>query len=166
MFRRISWMKSHRDIQDVPGIDPVPANLSANFDGEFFGLGFSGISGRPKNSHAQNSRPNSSPFLSNFTFPNPKMFHLDFLLHFYSIFRFNISQFPFETVALGVDIPIEQGKAQRDHNWPHHRDCPQIGQNKFNCVHTRCIVKTSGFTRGVCKNRVFLLNLKVFLWNS
>ena len=25
-------------------------------------------------------------------------------------------------------------------------------------------VKTSGFTRGVCKNRGFILNLKVFLW--
>ena len=25
----------------------------------------------------------------------------------------------------------------------------------FNTVHTRCIVKTSGFTRGVCKNRGF-----------
>ena len=24
-----------------------------------------------------------------------------------------------------------------------------------NSVHTRCIVKTSGFTRGVCKNRGF-----------
>ena len=24
---------------------------------------------------------------------------------------------------------------------------------QFNSVHTRCIVKTSGFTRGVCKNR-------------
>ena len=26
-------------------------------------------------------------------------------------------------------------------------------QGNFNSVHTRCIVKTSGFTRGVCKNR-------------
>ena len=34
-------------------------------------------------------------------------------------------------------------------------------------VHTRCIVKTGGFTRGVCvKIGDFLLNLKVFLWNS
>ena len=32
----------------------------------------------------------------------------------------------------------------------------------FNSVHTRCIVKTSGFTRGVCKNRDFL-KLKGFL---
>ena len=30
-------------------------------------------------------------------------------------------------------------------------------------LHTRCIVKTGGFTRGVCKNRG--LNFKVFLWN-
>ena len=28
-------------------------------------------------------------------------------------------------------------------------------QNLFNSVHTRCIVKTSGFTRGVCKNLGF-----------
>ena len=27
---------------------------------------------------------------------------------------------------------------------------------KINSVHTRCIVKTSGFTRGVCKNRGFI----------
>ena len=26
----------------------------------------------------------------------------------------------------------------------------------FNSIHTRCIVKTSGFTRGVCKNRRFI----------
>ena len=29
------------------------------------------------------------------------------------------------------------------------------GIRKINSVHTRCIVKTSGFTRGVCKNRGF-----------
>ena len=28
-------------------------------------------------------------------------------------------------------------------------------ENCFNSVHTRCIVKTGGFTRGVCKNRGF-----------
>ena len=28
-------------------------------------------------------------------------------------------------------------------------------QKMFESVHTRCIVKTSGFTRGVCKNRGF-----------
>ena len=28
--------------------------------------------------------------------------------------------------------------------------------DNFNSVHTRCIVKTSGFTRGVCKNRDFI----------
>ena len=27
--------------------------------------------------------------------------------------------------------------------------------NIVNSVHTRCIVKTGGFTRGVCKNRGF-----------
>ena len=27
---------------------------------------------------------------------------------------------------------------------------------KINSVHTRCIVKTRGFTRGVCKNRGFI----------
>ena len=27
--------------------------------------------------------------------------------------------------------------------------------DSINIVHTRCIVKTSGFTRGVCKNRGF-----------
>ena len=27
--------------------------------------------------------------------------------------------------------------------------------SSVNSVHTRCIVKTSGFTRGVCKNRGF-----------
>ena len=31
-----------------------------------------------------------------------------------------------------------------------------VGENYFNSVHTRCIVKTSGFTRGVCKNRDFI----------
>ena len=34
----------------------------------------------------------------------------------------------------------------------------------LNSVHTGCIVKTSGFTRGVWKNSGILL--KVFLWNS
>ena len=29
------------------------------------------------------------------------------------------------------------------------------GSISINSVHTRCIVKTSGFTRGVCKNRGF-----------
>ena len=29
------------------------------------------------------------------------------------------------------------------------------GFGKINSVHTRCIVKTGGFTRGVCKNRGF-----------
>ena len=31
----------------------------------------------------------------------------------------------------------------------------QLPENILNSVHTRCIVKTSGFTRGVCKNRGF-----------
>ena len=34
---------------------------------------------------------------------------------------------------------------------------------KFNSVHTRCIVKTGGFTRGVCKNRGFYIKFKGFL---
>ena len=33
----------------------------------------------------------------------------------------------------------------------------------INSVHTRCIVKTSGFTRGVCKNRGFYIKFKGFL---
>ena len=33
----------------------------------------------------------------------------------------------------------------------------------LNSVHTRCIVKTSGFTRGVCKNRGFSIKFKGFL---
>ena len=32
-----------------------------------------------------------------------------------------------------------------------------------NRVHTRCIVKTSGFTRGVCKNRGSYIKFKGFL---
>ena len=43
----------------------VPANLSANFDSEFFGPVFQGLRppplpGAPKKNHAQNSRPNLS----------------------------------------------------------------------------------------------------------
>ena len=33
----------------------------------------------------------------------------------------------------------------------------------FNSVHTRCIVKTGGFTRGVCKNQGFFIKFKGFL---
>ena len=32
---------------------------------------------------------------------------------------------------------------------------PKIARLKINSVHTRCNVKTSGFTRGVCKKRGF-----------
>ena len=40
-------------------------------------------------------------------------------------------------------------------------------QGQIDSVHTRCIVETGGFTRGVCKQTSgILLNLKVFLWNS
>ena len=35
--------------------------------------------------------------------------------------------------------------------------------SKINSVHTRCIVKTSGFTRGVCKNRGDFIKFKGFL---
>ena len=51
----------------------LPAIFSANFDGEFFGLVFPGFRGTQK-IHAQNSRPELSAFLSNFTFSNPNLF--------------------------------------------------------------------------------------------
>ena len=51
----------------------------ANFDSEFFGLVFLGFQATQK-IHAQNSRPELSAFLSNFTFLNPKFIHGDFLL--------------------------------------------------------------------------------------
>ena len=57
----------------------LPANFSANFDGEFCGLVFPGLQATQK-IHAQNSRPELSAFLSNFTFLNPKSIHGDFLL--------------------------------------------------------------------------------------
>ena len=50
-----------------------------NFDCEFFGLVFPGFQATQK-IHAQNSRPELSAFLSNFTFLNPKFIHGDFLL--------------------------------------------------------------------------------------
>ena len=53
--------------------------LMANFDSEFFGLVFPGFQATEK-IHAQNSRPELSAFLSNFTFLNPKFIHGDFLL--------------------------------------------------------------------------------------
>ena len=49
--------------------------LIANFSALFF-RGFR----PPKKIHAQNSRPELSAFLSNFTFSNPKFIHADFLL--------------------------------------------------------------------------------------
>ena len=51
----------------------------ANFDSEFFGLVFPGFQATQK-IQAQNSRPELSAFLSNFTFLNPKFIHGDFLL--------------------------------------------------------------------------------------
>ena len=51
----------------------------ANFDSEFFGLVFPGFQATQK-IHAQNSRPELSAFLSNFSFLNPKFIHGDFLL--------------------------------------------------------------------------------------
>ena len=51
----------------------------ANFDSEFFGLVFPGFQATKKIS-AQNSRPELSAFLSNFTFLNPKFIQGDFLL--------------------------------------------------------------------------------------
>ena len=53
--------------------------LMANFGSEFFGLVFPGFQATQK-IHAQNSRPELSAFLSNFTFLNPKFIHGDFLL--------------------------------------------------------------------------------------
>ena len=54
-------------------------NLRANFDTKIFGLVFPGFQATQK-IHAQNSRPELSAFLSNFTFLNPKFIHGDFLL--------------------------------------------------------------------------------------
>ena len=51
----------------------------ANLDSEIFGLVFPGFQVTQK-IHAQNSRPELSAFLSNFTFLNPKFIHGDFLL--------------------------------------------------------------------------------------
>ena len=53
--------------------------LMANFDSEFVGLVFQGFQATQK-IHTQNSRPELSAFLSNFTFLNPKFIHGDFLL--------------------------------------------------------------------------------------
>ena len=53
--------------------------LMANFDSEFFGPIFPGFQA-PQKIHTQNSRPELSAFLSNFTFLNPKFIHGDFLL--------------------------------------------------------------------------------------
>ena len=61
----------------------MPANsqqiLMANFDSEFIGLVFPGFQATQK-IHAQNSRPELSVFLSNFTFLSPKFIQGDFLL--------------------------------------------------------------------------------------
>ena len=51
----------------------------ANLDSEFFGLVFPGFQAT-QNIHAQNSHPELSAFLSNFTLLNPKLIHGDFLL--------------------------------------------------------------------------------------
>ena len=51
----------------------------ANFDSDFFGLLFPGYQATQK-IHSQNSRPELSAFLSNFTFLNPQFIHGDFLL--------------------------------------------------------------------------------------
>ena len=50
-----------------------------NFIRKFFGLVFPGLQATQK-IHAQNSRPELSAFLSNFTFLKPKFIHGDFLL--------------------------------------------------------------------------------------
>ena len=61
----------------------LPANVSANFDGEsfpqMFRSCFSRISSPPP--PKKTSCPELSAFLSNFTFSSPKLFHADFLLN-------------------------------------------------------------------------------------
>ena len=49
-------------------VEKLPASFSAYFDGEFSALFFQDFR-PPKHIHAQNSRPELSAFLSNFTFP-------------------------------------------------------------------------------------------------
>ena len=52
----------------------------ANFDSEFIGLVFPGFQATPK-IDAQNSPPELSAFLSNFTFFNTKFIHGDYLAY-------------------------------------------------------------------------------------
>ena len=52
----------------------------AKFDSEFFSLVFPRFQATQK-IHAQNSRPELSAFLSDFTFLNPKFIHGDFLAY-------------------------------------------------------------------------------------
>ena len=61
----------------------LPANFSANSSAMLFfvfGLVSQGFQGPPAKIHAQNSRPELSAFLSNFTLLNPMFSHADFLL--------------------------------------------------------------------------------------
>ena len=62
----------------------LPANFSANFDGEFLIATFSPLFFQgfrpPKKFTPKNSHPELSAFLSNFTLLNPKLIHGDFLL--------------------------------------------------------------------------------------
>ena len=64
-------------------LEKLPANFSANFDVKFFPQMFRpcfpGFQA-PRKNPCQNSRPESSAFLSNFTLSNPTCFHADSLL--------------------------------------------------------------------------------------
>ena len=59
-----------------------------------------------------------------------------------------------------TETPTDQGGVFQDRKAPIRKQeggkrCKMVTMIWFNSVHTRCIVKTSGFTRGVCKNRGF-----------
>ena len=74
----------------------------ANFGSEFFGLFFPGFQATQK-IRAQNSRPELSAFLSNFTFSNPKFIHADFLLTGETnIFLRMLKCCPFVPLGLGM----------------------------------------------------------------
>ena len=57
----------------------LQSGFGVTFSAQFSALFFPGLQA-PQKIHTQNSRPELSAFLSNFTFSNPKLFHADFLL--------------------------------------------------------------------------------------
>ena len=69
---------------------------------------------------------------------------------------FNVSEAPFLTLRVatvsGENRQAPLDKTPRTFPW---LEKSQDQGNSINSVHTRCIVKTSGFIRGVCKNRGF-----------